>query len=261
MPDPKPSSPAPAWFSNLPIDGAALDFIKICAAILMVIDHIDHVFWNYENFEMYLLGRGTFPLFCFAAAAALLRATPEKARDQCLKLLCLAILCEPVSILVRAPLVSDMPANVIFTLAAGSAMALTFSAWNIWIRHIIFAGAVASVWIGETVEFGLMGIMLVPAIFQVLRGDKSALPWMALLLMTINTGGLGKIMINPQPPLHPGWWLIPLLSGMAAIALPALIINFARVIKGKTRLLPRFALHIFYPAHLALLGLLKLLIR
>ena len=256
MPAQKLSFPAPLWFRGLPISGTALDFVKICAAVFMVIDHIDHVFWNYNVFGMYLIGRGAFPLFCFAAAAFMFRAPMDKARDQCVKLLFLAVLCEPVSELVRGPLINDMPANVIFTLAAGCATTLIMPALRPLLRHLLFAGAVASVWIGETVEFGLMGIMLVPAFCQVMRGDKQALPWLGLLLLTINAGGLGDALQTARP----GWWLIPLLSGLCAIALPVLVLDISRTLEGSGRLLPRHALHVFYPGHLAVLGLLKWLL-
>ena len=253
----KLSNLAPLWFRGLPLDGTALDFIKICAAVFMVIDHIDHILWNYEIFEMYLIGRGTFPLFCYAAAAGIFRATPEKAKSQCLKLLFLAVLCEPVSILVRGPLVSDMPANVIFTLATGSAMAIFMPTLRPLFRHLIFASGVASVWIGGTIEFGLMGVMLIPALLQIMRGDKTALPWLFLLLLSINAGELGDMIESTQK----GWWLIPLLSATAAIALPAFVLNLSRDIKGVRRLLSKYALHIFYPGHLAVLGILKIFLK
>lgn len=251
------TAPAPLWFRGLPVEGIALDFVKLCAAIFMVTDHIDHIFFNYDILEMQLIGRGTFPLFCFAAAASIYRATPEKAKNQCLKLLFLAVLSEPISVLVRGPLVSDMPANVIFTLAIGSAMALFMPTIKPLFRHLIFAGAVASVWIGETVEFGLMGVMLIPALLQVMRGDKTALPWVFLLLLTINAGGLGDM----PTPLPRGWWVPPLLFAIAATALPALVLDLSRTIKSQKRLLSRYALHVFYPGHLALLGLLKLFLK
>lgn len=248
---------APRWFRGLPAGGAGLDFIKICAAVFMVIDHIDHILFDYTVFEMYLIGRGTFPLFCFAAACAILRATPDQARGQCLKLLFLAVLVEPVSILTRGPLVADMPVNVIFTLAAGTALCLVLPSLPRLARHGVFALGLASVLLENTVEFGLMGVMLVPALFMVLRGDKTALPWVFLFLATINAGNLWAGLAAEQAFN----WKSPLLAALAATILPFVVLDIAREIKSQKRLLSRYALHVFYPGHLALLGLLRAFLR
>lgn len=223
----------------------------------MVIDHIDHILFNYDVLEMYLIGRGTFPLFCFAAAAAMFRSPPEKAREQCLKLLFLAILCEPVSVLVRGPLVADMPANVIFTLATGSALCLILPSLSALARHGVFALGLAAVLLENTVEFGIMGILLTPTLFMLMRGDKSALPWLFAFLLTINAGGLMAAFTGPAP----FDWKSPLLSALGATILPFVVLDIAREIKSQKRLLSRYALHAFYPGHLAVLGLLRLLLK
>ena len=50
------------------LDGRALDSIKICAALFMVIDHVNLMWLHETSFPMLLAGRGTFPLFCYAVA-------------------------------------------------------------------------------------------------------------------------------------------------------------------------------------------------
>ena len=62
------------------VDGRALDAIKICAAVFMVIDHINTTLLASTRLEMFLIGRITFPLFCYALAASMLKAGPDKAR-------------------------------------------------------------------------------------------------------------------------------------------------------------------------------------
>ena len=54
-------------------DGAALDFIKSCAAIFMITDYINTIWFHQAFISMNFIGRGTFPLFCYAVAAAVLK--------------------------------------------------------------------------------------------------------------------------------------------------------------------------------------------
>src|SRR6218665_1347796 len=105
-------------------DGRGLDFIKACAAVFMVIDHVNLTLFGAGKPELFMIGRLTFPLFCYALAVALFKVKDGKGTEYALRryaprLLLFAIVTEPIARFSR-----DVDAyNVMFTLAFGAAMA------------------------------------------------------------------------------------------------------------------------------------------
>src|SRR6267154_1801028 len=59
--------PAAPGFADM-FTGAPLDVVKLVAAILMVVDHVNVIFLAHEANIWWKLGRIVFPLFCFATA-------------------------------------------------------------------------------------------------------------------------------------------------------------------------------------------------
>lgn len=227
----------------------------------MVIDHVNVLLAGHQYFLMTLIGRGTFPLFCYAVAAAILKIVQrpgavgehkKAVRRYVLRLLLLALLTQPVYAWAVDPYVM----NVIVTLALG-ALFTAYAAWRPF-RHMVFLYGVALVsmlWI-VPVEFGLAGVMLPSAILLVRKGEARAWPFLVLLLLFINLGGLREIL---HDGLTTAEWLMPLLNGVFAIALPWAVLDMARNMRQDGRLLSKYALHVFYPGHLLLLKLIALM--
>lgn len=224
----------------------------------MVIDHID-VIWRYDTIPlMGLIGRGTFPLFCYAVAVAVLRIEggsqapvekKKKYKTYLRRLLILALVSQPVYYFAFA----SNTANVLFTLAAGVVMAALSYRLRLWQVYLVYSIALVSMlWI-LPVEFGLSGVMVPSAIILVLRGQKGASLFLALLLIFMNAGGF---LHGLQHHINPLTWYLEALSGVFAIVLPWMVLDMARGMKQTGRFLPKYALYIFYPVHLALLKLL-----
>ena len=239
-------------------DGYALDFIKLSAALFMIVDHINTIWLHHSVILMEFIGRGTFPLFCYAVAVAMLRAKetslPLPDRRKIIKrylgrLLALAVLSQPFYFFA----IGGETVNVIFTLALGVVFAALSFRVKLWQMYLLYVASLFSMlWI-IPVEFGLAGIMLPSAIVLVLRGHKSAWPFLILLLLFINAGGI-LTELQKNPPLFV--WIYPALNGVFSIVLPWLVVDTARYMRQTDRFLPKYALHIFYPGHLFILKLL-----
>jgi hypothetical protein len=232
-------------------DGRALDFIKICAALLMVIDHMNEIWFGAELFTMYLLGRAAFPLFCYAVAAAVMKKDRRGAGIYAARLLILGALVQPF----YQPALGAATGNVIFTLAAGAAFAAFTSRARPWQIYTLYAAAALSMLLPLAVEFGLAGIMLPSAIVLALRGQKGVYPFLILLLFSINAGGLLEVL---QKGISRDAWMACLVIGLASALLPWLVLSIARDLKQSGRYLSKYSLHVFYPGHLVLLKALGL---
>jgi hypothetical protein len=229
-------------------DGAALDFIKIAAALFMIIDHMNTIWFGHEYFLMILIGRGTFPLFCYAVAVAVMRAKGPPLRYAA-RLAALAVLSQPFYYFAMG----DKAVNVVFTLAAGSLVAALSSRLKLQHMYLLYAAAIVSMLWVLPLEFGLAGVMLPSAILLALRGHKGVYPFLVLLLLFINAAG----MLEPVPESNLVMAVFACgLLGLASIFVPYMVLDAARNLKQTGRLLPKYALHVFYPAHLALLKLL-----
>lgn len=233
------------------VDGRALDAIKGIAAILMVIDHINHYWFKGEIFEMLLLGRAVFPLFCYAVVMAMLRA-PQKTGQYLYSLLFLGLLSEPLIQLARP----DSPLNVIFTLALGVFVADIARRAKDWQLILGFAvAAVLTVAIKMPLEFSLAGVALPAAMMLVMQGKSRFIPPLLLLLFTMNIGGANEAM-REKPGLDmlsPDMIFTALLLGFCATALPYILLLAARDLPQTGRWLSKYSLHVFYPVHQLLL--------
>ena len=233
---------------GLPIQGVALDAVKLFAALFMVCDHINSVLWVGAVPNMYIAGRIAFPLFCYAAACNLARGgTSGRYAGQ---ILIFAILAQPIfAIAAKTQL-----ANVLFTLSAGAAVGAWLINAHPVVRHAVF-GLVAvacftlpvSAYTG--VEFGLAGVALPAAIALVLRGDLTVTPWLLLMLFLIN--------MSPPQPDNPDWWWWFWATGLAAALGGIATIAAVSWLPRRGRFLPRYFLHVFYPGHLAILALIR----
>lgn len=238
-----------SFTTSLPTTGAALDFIKIMAAALMVIDHWDDIILDRTASHLMLIGRAVFPLFCYATATAILRAGEDKALLYAAKILVLAVFVEPVSQLARG---HDM-ANVLFTLGLGAAFIPFLMGRAHWLRMVIFALGLATVFLPSQWEFGVIGVLLPGAMYMVLKGDLRYIPWLFLLLAFVNLNNIGQYLDIMSPAVLIGM----IMMASCTIFLPWFIILFAKSLTSARRLTPKYFLHIFYPLHMVILALIK----
>lgn len=237
------------------LDGAALDAVKIFAVLCMVVDHVNTVLFDNAFATMTLIGRATFPLFCYAVASAVLKMEEAGSAGDRLsryagRILLVAALTQPI----YQATYSDVHANVLFTLAAGAVVAVHARTLPSWLLHLVLAFAAASHLFPTVIEFGLAGVFLPLSLVMLLRGERGGAVWALCFLLLVNQHGLlGRI------PFTEAVWIGIPLAGLASIVPPLAAVRFASVIRGQARLMPKYALYAFYPAHLALLGLAKAL--
>lgn len=232
-------------------DGRALDFIKVCAAVFMVIDHINMTLFDSTRPEMFLVGRATFPLFCYAVAVSLLKAGPEKGPHYAWtryapRMLLLALITEPIAQFSRdiGPI-----ANVIFTLGIGAAMAGLSYRLREWQIAALCALAVGLMYFPPVFEFSAAGAMLPAAFMLAMRGRPLGFICLALLLSTINLGGFASLLEKEDTDAL----VYASLAALASIATPLILIRYAATQPQDGRYLPKYFLHVFYPAHLLLI--------
>jgi len=239
--------PTPTWVGDL--FGAPLDVIKGVAAVLMVIDHVNTVLFDGAFVAMWRLGRISYPLFAFVLACQVLRGAD---RSRALATLLLAgIATQPIY--AAAFDYGSREASILFTLAAGFALAEALVRTREPVRHLVLAAGIGSMllaphWARSGVDFGLAGIVLPGALALAIVDPLRFGPWAAATLFALNFG-------NWKPSAESA------LAGAgldfaSALSGGALIVLLARRLTGRPRFLGRYALHAFYPAHLlALAGL------
>jgi hypothetical protein len=98
-------------------------------------------------------------------------------------------------------------------------------------------------------EFGIDGILFPAAILLVLEGRRGHVVWLVALVIGQNWNG----EVAPGEP-----WVLDALIDAAYAGLGSLVIlSIALVLQNQARFLPRYAFHIFYPGHLAVLAVLR----
>ena len=134
---PRPERPPTNPFADI-FSGASLDIVKIIAAVLMVVDHVNALFLGHEANILWLVGRLAFPLFVFALACNLHRGT--KMPEYIAMLLALGAFSQPF----YATAMGNEDANILFALAAGAAILWAIRSKSPWLQHaVFFAGTIA----------------------------------------------------------------------------------------------------------------------
>jgi hypothetical protein len=231
-----PVVPEPHGIADI-FTGAPLDVVKLVAAILMVADHVNVIFFEHEANIWWKLGRIAFPLFCFALACNLQRGT--RVPEYVGMLLLLGAVSQPI----YATALGGDDGNILFTLAVGATILAALRARSLLTQHAVMAIGVAAIfspWIRTRLglDFGLAGMLFPAAVFLVMEGRWSHVVWLALLLVGFNWGHPNPLQFQPVPAA--------LFVGAGSIMIMLLAIAF----RHRPRFLPRYALHVFYPGHL-----------
>jgi hypothetical protein len=223
--------------------GASLDLVKIAAAIAMVAAHVNEVLLHNGWRPLWEFGRLAFPLFSFAVASNLLRGAKTPAYLQ--MFLLLGALTQPIY---AAAFATDQ-ANTLFTLAVGAAIGVFLRPLKAAVQHAVFAGGVVAIftpWIPSQagLDGGIAGMLFPAAVLLVLDGGRAHIVWLLLLLVGLNT-------FHDMTPSDTA--LISLRTGIVCL----LVLWAAAAFRSRPRILPRYALQAFYPAHLLVLTLAK----
>jgi hypothetical protein len=240
----KESAISPSAPSALNVfSGAPLDFVKVVAACLMVVDHVNYVFFDHVANFMWYLGRPVFPLFAFALVCNLMRGA--NTQNYLEKLILFGILSQPI----YATLVATEVGNTLFTLAVAAVLVVSLRSWHPVVQHLVFLAGIATIFsqffrAQQGLDYGLAGMLFPAALYLVLEGKWSYILWLVLLLFALNWF-----------PVE-AWKLKPIQVACFAGTVSILVALVALALKDRPRFLPRYALHIFYPSHLlALLAL------
>jgi hypothetical protein len=245
------------------LTGAPLDFIKTAAAFFMVLDHYNTIILNRAEVWLFRFGRIAFPLFCFAVACHVIRDRDHRGRSLAI-LLVFAVVTQPI----YAWAFQTTGGNVLFTLAAGIAIATFLANLHPLLRHALLALAfVVSWWIPNyaiTVsDYGLIGMVFPAAIVLTAIGGWSYLPWAILYGASVNVfPQVGPDDVFDMLTGHPdlGRWFEPAIDAVFAVGGGAVVVAASTAFIGQARFLPRYALHVFYPGHIGLLALLRTLL-
>jgi hypothetical protein len=248
--DPRPQLARPQPVNGLGLfltrlTGAPLDFIKAAAAVSMVCDHFNTIILGRGEVWLFRLGRVAFPMFCLAVAVHVLRRADST--RALLTLLVFAAFTQPV----YAWAFSALAGNVLFSLAAGAALAIWLPTREATERHFALTVAFVVCWAIPSVaptgsDYGLLG-MLFPATIVLAARDLSYLPWAIAYALSLNAFPHGT---------DAGWWMEPAIDAVFAVGGGALVVFIGTRLAGIDRFLPKYFLHVFYPGHLLLLGLL-----
>ncbi len=244
------------------LSGAPLDFIKTAAAFFMVLDHYNTIVLNRGEVWLFRFGRIGMPLFCFSVAAHVVRqiaAGKEGTTRHTLQmLLVFAVITQPF----YSWAFQMTFGNVLFTLAAAAAVAAFMPLIHPLLRHLAFAAALAAFWLvpqyaNAPSDYGFAGMFLPAAIVLTAIGGLQYLPWVILYGASLDSIPQISVWFVLAGQVAPDWWVESAIdAGFVLIAAPAVIVA-SLAFAGMPRFLSKYALHVFYPAHIALLATIR----
>ena len=244
--------------SGKPAGNTATVWLKIIALIFMFIDHAGKMLFPAVP-EMRILGRIAFPLYvwCMIVGFHYTRSVPK----YLLRILIVGLVSQPLYMLALNHTWTQP--NVFLTLFLGLC-----ALWGIrkkqYFSHLWAPAAALILAIVLHADYGWKGIMLFLLLYAV-RDSRPGIAavmiafflfWGSSFSITRSLFGI-PLNVNALPD-----WLSQLISPFlrletyALLGLPLILIPF-----GKDLKLPRWLGYILYPAHLAVLYVLELLIR
>jgi len=228
------------WFrsklnNGLVMDMGTMEALKWLAVILMTVDHVNRHLLHMAHPWMYNAGRIALPLFVFVLAYNLARpsAVGGTAAIRVLeRLLPFAVISSQPYIELNMDGIGPLPLNVLFTLAAGTAIVALIECRTKWCT---LSAVLLFVSMGWIVDYQWNGIGLFVACWHFFR--RPGLFWGAAMLTLL------VLLVQ----LNENYWAlasVPIIALSFACRLPV------RRIKG--------ALYYYYPLHLYALVVLKI---
>lgn len=215
---------------------ADLELAKWVAIASMSLDHAGKIVVPELGAETHVLGRLAMPLFAFIVGVRL-ALSPQLVARYLRALLPWALVSQPVYVVVGN---GWSEGNALFTLLLGVVATWGIDAFRSG-RRVAGAAAVGlALAASPAVEFGTLGVVLVPASALLARADVARAAWACGLL------GLAANLHGSVPPLR--------LADVSALLASAVAVASLHV----GRPLPRGPKHLFYawyPAHLYALHL------
>ena len=218
--------------------------LKVIAMVTMFIDHVGHALFPGVVW-LRIVGRLSFPIFAYMIAEGC-RYTKNR-RDYLLKIAALALGCQVVYALAMRDFYQGV--LVTFSFAVGIVFSLDHflrkkTPLSLCVAVTVVAGVLVAVLIlpkmlsgtGYGVDYGIWGVLLPVAVYYAPgKREKLAAAGMVLILLALSIG---------------------VVQWFGLLALPLLALYNGQ--RGKWKM--KYAFYIFYPAHLALVYLIGLLI-
>lgn len=213
------------------LDHGGLEAAKWIALASMFLDHLGKIAATGVLAETHVLGRVAFPLLAWLVAARLV-LSPRLSRSYLLCLLPWALISQPVYVLAGRDWTEG---NILFTLAAGVGLVVARRSWLEGRRSVGVLIALPALAISPFVEFGVVGVLLVPALAVLASRSQALAAWC-----------LGPLGVLANVSLGAPWLTVgalgALFASVVAVASPQLPLRLPR--------LPKQLFYAFYPAHL-----------
>ena len=241
--------------TDQPLNGDA-GLIKLAAMATMLIDHTGAIFFP-GVMEMRVIGRIAFPLFCFGIVMGL--TYTRSWQKYALRLFIGALIAQPCFMLALGHQLLEL--NVMFTLLLGllSIVGMKEKRWYSQIWAPLVCLVIASM---QQMDYGWRGVLLIQLMYlaQSSRGGFAALMTAFCLYWGSSSQQVSRLFgltLNAQYAVS-GAVAMALsflrLQGLALLSLPFMIIPTRTGIR-----IPKWLGYSFYPAHLLILGLLRIL--
>ena len=242
---------------KIPFGGLTSNMLRTIAVILMLSDHIWATYMSFGNWMTYI-GRMAFPIFAFQIAEGFVHTSNFK--KYALRLLGFAIVTEiPFNLFYSSRWFNPYHQNVLFTLLLGllaiyviDNLKKKLTAKNIglsalWLALICIASVIGFV------DYGFLG-MLTVVMFYVLRDFPFA--WFAQLVAMVL---INIVFFEGQVfPFEIFGKMVEIPSqGFAVFSLIPIWVYGGK--KGKSSKILQYGFYAFYPVHMLILYLLKLM--
>lgn len=253
----KPTLPVNSPLIRIPFGGLTANLLRTVAILLMLSDHIWATYMSFGNWMTYI-GRMAFPIFAFQIAEGYVHTSNYK--KYALRLLGFALVTEiPFNLFYSSRVFNPFHQNVLFTLLLGllAIHIIDQVKKTPTVKKILLAVLwLFLIAIGATVgfvDYGFLG-MLTVVMFYVLRDFPFA--WLAQLM--------AMVLINIvffEGQVHPvelfgKQFEIP-FQGFAVFSLIPIWLYGGR--KGRSNKIMQYGFYAFYPVHMLVLYLIKLL--
>ncbi|STX30132.1 conjugal transfer protein TrbP [Legionella beliardensis] len=222
-------------FPVIKIQNGTVEAIKWLALLFMTIDHVNRVFFNGSYYAAFCIGRLAMPLFAFIFAYNLARSqslTPAIYFKTARRLLLFGALATP-AYMQMLHLVRIIPLNIMFTLLIAATTIFFYSqkGGQLFAFCIFFLGSLL-------VEFSWPGVALCVSFWLYLRNPTLVFACLVLI---------SYVLLGPVNGNNWAMATIPIILGATIVT-----INVPRL---------RYVFWIYYPLHLTVLVLVKLLIQ